>query len=221
MSKELPYFRFTPSEWQNGKISLEDYEIQGFMVQVCCFYWLCDCVLTRTILEKKFKNDLKLINFCIENKIFKYEKKSDFIIISFLNEQFDALSTVRKARQIAGSKGGKQKASKTLAIATNLLKQNPSYKDNNNNNIYIENMLSVSDKKEIFKKEVNNFLTLYDLSLLESFFDYWSEPDKTGKKMRYELEKTWDLSLRLKRWYSNNKNTINGKQETATIIKGW
>lgn len=217
MSKELPYFRFTPSEWQNGKISLEDYEIQGFMVQVCCFYWLCDCVLTRVILEKKFKNDIKLINYCIENNIFRHEKKTDFIVISFLNEQFDTLSNVRKARQIAGSKGGKQKSSKAKAIATNLLKQKCSYKDKDKYNIYIEKSDLISNKKILFKNNINKFSTIYDNDFLESFFDYWSETNESN--LKYELEKTWDLELRLKRWNNNYyKSNKDAKESKPTSI---
>ena len=35
MAKELPYFRFTVQEWQNGKISLESYELQGLFMSRC------------------------------------------------------------------------------------------------------------------------------------------------------------------------------------------
>ncbi len=34
----------------------------------------------------------------------------------------------------------------------------------------------------------------------QEFYDYWSEPNKSNTKMRYEQEKTWDLGRRLNRW---------------------
>ena len=37
----------------------------------------------------------------------------------------------------------------------------------------------------------------------ENFIDYWSEKNSKGK-MRFMLEKTWDLNLRMKRWGRNN-----------------
>jgi uncharacterized protein YdaU (DUF1376 family) len=39
-----------------------------------------------------------------------------------------------------------------------------------------------------------------------AFLEFWSEPNKSNTKMRFELEKTWDLSRRLKRWVSNSFN---------------
>jgi len=38
------------------------------------------------------------------------------------------------------------------------------------------------------------------------FFEYWSEPNKSNTKMRFELEKTWDLNRRIKRWTSSSFN---------------
>ena len=45
----------------------------------------------------------------------------------------------------------------------------------------------------------------------KAFIDYWSEANKSGTKMRYEMEKTWDLSRRIKRWVSSNFNKSNSK----------
>lgn len=43
---------------------------------------------------------------------------------------------------------------------------------------------------------------------LQEFYDYWTEPNKSGTKMRWELEKTWDLKRRLQRWANNSKTEI-------------
>ena len=40
----------------------------------------------------------------------------------------------------------------------------------------------------------------YPIEMLAKFFDYWSEPNRSNTKMRYELEKTWSLARRLKTW---------------------
>ncbi len=42
---------------------------------------------------------------------------------------------------------------------------------------------------------------------------YWSEPNKSRTKLRYEMETTWDVSRRLANWANRDKafNTrING-----------
>lgn len=125
MAKELPYFRFTVQDWQNGKISLESFELQGLFISVCGYYWINDCSLTLAMLEKKFSNATTLLKQLIELGIIKHENRHDKIQIEFLNTQYDLLSEKRKLRQLAGSKGGNAKA---------MLKQKRSYKDKDNNN---------------------------------------------------------------------------------------
>jgi hypothetical protein len=36
--------------------------------------------------------------------------------------------------------------------------------------------------------------------ILQEFYEYWTEPNKSESKMRFELEKTWHLNRRIKRW---------------------
>ena len=125
MSCELPYFRFTVQEWQNGDITLEDYENQGIFINICCYYWISDCSITLAKLKHRLTGYDVCINHLIESGIIKHNKETDFIEIFFLDDQFDLLSNRRKLCQKAGKKGGKQKSSKAKAK----LKQSPSYKD--------------------------------------------------------------------------------------------
>ena len=62
-----------------------------------------------------------------------------------------------------------------------------------------------------FSDSIDEFADEYDAELLEDFEEYWTEPNKSGTKMRFELEKTWSLSRRLKKWKRNGfskKQTI-------------
>jgi hypothetical protein len=52
--------------------------------------------------------------------------------------------------------------------------------------------------------------------MIDDFIAYWAEPNKSNTKFRYELEKTWDLSMRLERW---NKNQKVEEKQTAIIKK--
>ena len=131
MSKELPYFRFYPSEWLEGDITLENEKTQGLFMQICSWYWKKDCSITLDFINKRLiKNKATLkqcLNSLIDSDVIKIID-NEFISINFLNNQYDILSIERKKKVDAGRKGGK---------AT--LKQKPSYKDNNkeNNNISI------------------------------------------------------------------------------------
>lgn len=55
-----------------------------------------------------------------------------------------------------------------------------------------------------FKKEVEAFS--FPESVKKEFFEYWSEPNKSNTKMRFELEKTWHLGRRIARWANNGFN---------------
>lgn len=43
----------------------------------------------------------------------------------------------------------------------------------------------------------------YPAEMVKSFFEYWTEPNKSRSKMRWELERTWDTNLRLATWGRN------------------
>ena len=55
-----------------------------------------------------------------------------------------------------------------------------------------------------FGEELAPYVGEYEPAMVRAFFDYWREPTKSGIKMRCEMEKTWDLKLRLQKWRSND-----------------
>lgn len=63
----------------------------------------------------------------------------------------------------------------------------------------------VEQRKIKFKQELSLFVSKYGTSMITDFYEYWSEMNQGGTKMRFEKEKTWELSKRLKRWADNNK----------------
>jgi len=48
-----------------------------------------------------------------------------------------------------------------------------------------------------------------DINEANKFLDYWTETNNSGKKMLFEMQRTFDINLRLKRWAANNKNWNN------------
>ncbi len=65
-----------------------------------------------------------------------------------------------------------------------------------------KNTLSKSEK---FKSEV--FSYDYPKSMLDGFYDYWSEPkSKTNNKMRWEYQPTFEVGRRLKTWAKREKS---------------
>ena len=187
MASELPYFRFYVSEWMNGDIDMENFECKGLFIDICSWYWFKDCSVTKAMLEKKYTN-VRLLEILYGSDIIKVCE--DDIEIEFLNAQFDILSEKRKARQAAGSKGGKQKRSNAKAK----LKQKRSYKYNNKYNN---------------KDNIN-------IPALEEFINYAKEKKTDinieSVKLKYE---SWKVAG----WKDgNDKDIINWKSKLLNTI---
>lgn len=65
--------------------------------------------------------------------------------------------------------------------------------------------MSIEEREANFKLQVYRMIA-FPADVLEEFWLYWSEPNKSNTKLRYELEKTWDLNRRLKRWQNQRKD---------------
>ena len=75
----------------------------------------------------------------------------------------------------------------------------------------------VEQRKTRFKQELSLYVSKYGASMITDFYEYWSEMNKGGTKMKFEKEKTWELSKRLKRWSDNNKK-YNGRSKSVLQI---
>jgi predicted transcriptional regulator len=69
----------------------------------------------------------------------------------------------------------------------------------------------IKHNKESFSIEVLE-LGILNKEEAENFVDYWAEKNKKGK-MRWQLQKTWDLNLRMKRWKRTTKTSSRSKIE--------
>ena len=64
----------------------------------------------------------------------------------------------------------------------------------------------LKDKKQKFYDDCKPFLVQYPKEMLREFYNYWIELNKSGTKMRYELQQTFEISRRLVTWARNDKN---------------
>ena len=74
--------------------------------------------------------------------------------------------------------------------------------------VNVKKSKSIENRIEDFKKSIHSIKDISDEDK-NDFFLYWTERNKSGSKFRAELQKTFDINLRLKRWAANgfNKNT--------------
>ena len=70
--------------------------------------------------------------------------------------------------------------------------------------------IDLEKRNTAFYNTLVPFIQTYDKEMLRDFYNYWSEPQKSRKKMRFELEKTWEVKRRLEAWNNRQIQKNNG-----------
>lgn len=88
-------------------------------------------------------------------------------------------------------------------------------KKNLNNNCHDyspNNSGTIQSKLEIFVSEVNTFLEYHE-DMRKNFIRYWTELNQSKTKMRFQMEKTFEISKRLATWKSRSNSTTFNKSQ--------
>ena len=70
-------------------------------------------------------------------------------------------------------------------------------------------------RAEVLYNTLVPYVSMYGKDMIRQFYDYWTEPNKSRTKMRYELERTWDTKRRLNTWAS--RENINRRRTNYDI----
>ena len=76
-------------------------------------------------------------------------------------------------------------------------------------------------REQAFYDSLVPYVEMYGKEMIREFYDYWTEPNKSGTQMRFELERTWCLSRRLGTWARNNskyESRITSKSSQSGVI---
>ncbi len=140
-------------------------------------------------------------------ELFEIDKNKDSYSFysKSLKRRMEKLDLIKEKRAIAGAKGGKAKA-----IGKHLL-SNKNTVDKNivNNKKKIIKRKSIEVRKQEFSTSVQIFEKDFGKKLCNDFTAYWSEKNPSGKKMRFEMQKTFEIKRRLTTWKNNNFNNGN------------
>ncbi len=106
----------------------------------------------------------------------------------------------------------------------------PSNKNDKNEENNKERIIRKKDDPDIgkiqdeFYQTLIPFVSVFGRSTVRDFYNYWSEPNKSKTKIKWQLEKTWDTKRRLLRWSQNNFQKQNQfekpKQQKPLPVKG-
>ncbi len=84
---------------------------------------------------------------------------------------------------------------------------------NVNDNVKVKDKVinnnTIKERETEFKNSLRPYVEKYGKEMLNKFFLYWTEKKPKGRKMRFEMEKVFDIERRLITWESRNKNFNN------------
>lgn len=75
------------------------------------------------------------------------------------------------------------------------------------------------EKERVFKSEVWQFIDQYPETILKAFLNYWTEKNKSGTKMKWEMQETFEVSKRLATWASRDKDFVKDNKPEILKIK--
>jgi hypothetical protein len=225
MAKDLPYFKFVVSEWMVGDITGCSLSAQGLFINLCAFYWSKGGDLTLEKLNRKYPRHKKQLTELLDEGILKIS--SGKVEVKFLDEQLQERGHVSsKNSENAKSRwnGGKSDATalpthesgnaKSCNIELEKKREELEERREENKreeeniekkNIVADKSATLEQRAADFMERVAAFVNDYDKSLLREFYDYWTEKNEGGRKMRFEMEKVFDVGRRLKTWAKNDK----------------
>jgi len=118
------------------------------------------------------------------------------------------------------SEAGKKSAEQRALIKFNELQRNPTVVNsvatvstvNDNDNVNVNVINKIEARSQIFKDSLLEYKNKHQVNMLKEFYNYWTEPNQSKSKMRFELEKTWSLDRRLETW-AKRENSFNVKPQ--------
>ncbi len=64
---------------------------------------------------------------------------------------------------------------------------------------------TLDERRQTFVDSLTPFIPTYGMEMINAFADYWTEPNRSCSRMRFELQRTWSLPLRLATWARQDK----------------
>jgi len=209
MAKELPFFKFEPGRWDSGNIQICSHQDKGIFADLCSLYWsrLGDLPLKLAIQKVCGGNATALESLCGAGVIKVFD---NHICIDFLNEQLSEFENISNTNSDNARLGWEKRRKDATAMRPhsdpNAIRGEERRGDKDKKRV---SMPSASTKtldvlKEEFRQSLVPFVSKYDKVMIREFFEYWAEPSRDNKKLRFQAQKFFDLSRRLATWKRND-----------------
>jgi uncharacterized protein YdaU (DUF1376 family) len=161
---------------EDNKLCINDFETLAFGLQ-------CD--------SKKLEDIILNFDLFRFNENCFYSERLDNVINEIQSKSLKASESAKKRWNNANEE---QTHSERNAIKLNKIKSNKT----KSNKITLEQRIA-DFSKSVISQDID-----MNKENRQAFIEYWTEPNKSGSKVRFEMEKTWHLGKRMTRWNNNN-----------------
>ncbi|MFN7611290.1 MAG: hypothetical protein ACK5QX_10210, partial [bacterium] len=135
------------------------------------------------------------------------------IVIDFLDEQLSERGQVSEKRRNAAQKRWNDASALQVQSKSNAnrIEENRIEEKKKEEKIITASKLATIETREIeFRDKLIPYIDTYGKEMLRAFYDYWTEKNEGGKKMKFEMQRVFEIEKRLRTW-SNNNFQKNGK----------
>lgn len=191
-------FTFYPKDWWTSDTFFNLVAEERYIYLECIFLMYQNdgyLNLTKEQIERRLITQIKPK---VWDKITQILTKTD---LGYTHNSIKKRTSKSTTSRENGKKGGRPKKPNNPEINPPL-----EVKDNR-----IEKKENIIKRKQDFKKSLQSYHPKYSKQLLNKFYLYWTEKNTKGKKMRFEMQKVFDIERRLITWNNNNFNNTNSE----------
>jgi hypothetical protein len=190
MTNKKPFVKINIEDLEYAKEFFDNIaDYSIWLYAITEYYQGNEVTIKKKIVKKYFDNYKKTMNIVIEAK--EFGKQGALKRIEKQQVNIDTLEDPLK-----------DTLKETLAV--------------NNKVLNIKN--NIEERKLKFADALKPFLDEYGRDMLNDFYFYWTEHGENDKKLRFEKEKTFGISQRLRTWLSRNPKQYQ-KEETDHLVE--
>ena len=172
---------------EENKLCIQDYTEIAFGLQ-------CDPDILKRVVE--------------DFDLFEIENSGEGGGCFYSKRLHEHIEKINSKSEKAKENANKRWANNAVALDSHTNGKASNSKSNSNNKLNKSN--NIEKRIVAFRDAIHSINGISDDDK-NDFFLYWTEKNKSGTKFRAELERTFDINLRLKRWANNGFNKQKSK----------
>lgn len=161
------------------------------------------------------KQEVKdVIDYCISLEMLF--NKNGFINSESLDER---LKPVYEKRRVSKEKSKKQQRKDGKFDSNKTVDTEVSATETPQSKVNKTKVKDINIREQSFLDEVSKYSNDYPKHIIQNFIEYWTEPNKSNTKMRFELEKTFGFKARLNTFLRNDNSKSTNNQTKQEYVK--